>query len=67
MRKKTKIQPYRIDLICDDCNEKMIKEEKYPTSIFTYPEKYKYKCPKCGKEELSFTLYPSIIFEDIKR
>lgn len=49
--------------LCDDCNEKMIKDK----SIFTYSETYKYKCPKCGKEELSFVLYPSIIYEDIKK
>lgn len=58
---KTELKIFQVDNLCDKCKEQM----EFDSSTLTFPMNYKYKCPKCGYEEVSQIKYPYMITEKI--
>lgn len=60
MEKRTelKVRIFRIEMMCDKCNEGQMK----PTGMVyeTYPPQYPHKCDKCGYENTFDEVYPRI-------
>lgn len=61
MEKKRLItKQYEVDLFCDECGGKMGSDN---IVIDTYPARYSYYCPKCGRRVVSAQLYPYVTVE----
>jgi hypothetical protein len=64
MIKTYKCIPVVERLYCDDCEVELDECQV----LFTYPERYKYMCPKCRKEIITEKMYPVtsyIQFEEV--
>lgn len=61
--KKFEVKPIVIRAYCEECDELL---EQSRVMLLTNPPKYKYKCPKCGKEEVSADNYPTVSYEIIR-
>lgn len=44
-----------------ECGEKL---ERGNEVRLTYPPQYSYTCPKCGKCETSFDIYPKVTYKE---
>lgn len=62
IEKKVEVKTFITKLYCDECGEEL-KFLGY--RLCTYPYKYPYECPKCGKRENSFTKPGEITYEEI--
>lgn len=60
---KTKIQPFQIDYVCNECGEGRMR----PTglALLSHPPKYPHVCDKCGKERIFRESYPKIVYEEV--
>ena len=56
------VKPILHNIVCDDCN--VIMEQTTNAVLATYPPKYSYICPNCGKKETSHTLFPYVTYEE---
>jgi len=60
MINKTPVQPFREELVCDECGCAMeFSGWSYPTN----PPQYQYMCPECGRTENTTITYPRIVYE----
>ena len=60
--KSSYVKPILHNIVCDDCN--VIMEQTTNAVLATYPPKYSYICPNCGKKETSHTLFPYVTYEE---
>ena len=54
--------PTWVHKMCPECLVRM----PCTKADLSYPESYEYICPKCGREELSTTLFPYVEWEESK-
>lgn len=54
------VKPILNNIICEDCNVIM---EQIENVLATYPPKYSYICPNCGRKETSYTLFHYVTYE----
>jgi hypothetical protein len=57
--RRTPVQPYRVDLVCD-CGEVMKQITEHLSGLKIY------KCPNCQKTENSFDRYPRTEYQDVR-
>lgn len=61
MIKKKKVDVYRLELYCDECNVEMIQGGYM---LMSDPPKYSYSCPKCKKQVILLDQYPKIEYKE---
>lgn len=66
METRYKVQPYEINVYCEDCSKKpnpgciLIRQPYY---LPCFPPLYVYRCPLCNKQYKLEKLYPTIVYE----
>lgn len=68
MIRETKVQTYKIDQLCNRCEDGIYRISGEPDTT-TSPVLYPHRCEKCGDTELFKKPYPTIVYypEDHKK